>query len=99
MFSHAGRFLPGLALLAVLFDPARAAEIPVDGQVLGVDGTYLSGVRVELRPALPRYEAGVLELAVGDEPAPAAQDVTSSLGRFRVSVPRGGLWRMVTRAD
>ncbi|HEV7504220.1 MAG TPA: carboxypeptidase-like regulatory domain-containing protein [Thermoanaerobaculia bacterium] len=99
MFSHAGRFLLGLALLAVFFDPVRAAEIPVDGQVLGVDGTHLPGVRVELRPALPRYEAGVLESAAGDELAPVAQDVTSSLGRFRVSVPRAGLWRMVARAD
>src|SRR3954469_22603440 len=99
MFSHAGRFLLGLALLAVFFDPVRAAEIPVDGQVLGVDGMCLPGVRVELRPALPRYEAGVLELAVGDEPAPVAQDVTGGLGRFRVSVPRAGLWRMVARAD
>ncbi|HEX3555073.1 MAG TPA: carboxypeptidase regulatory-like domain-containing protein [Thermoanaerobaculia bacterium] len=92
------RFLLGIALLASPCTAARAAEIPVEGEVLGVGGTSLPGVRVELRPALSRYEAGMLELA-GEEPAPVAQDVTSVLGRFRLSAPRAGLWRLVARAN
>ncbi|HSS49243.1 MAG TPA: carboxypeptidase-like regulatory domain-containing protein, partial [Thermoanaerobaculia bacterium] len=100
MLSDSCRFLLGLALLiAVPCGRAAAAEIPIEGQVLGIDGTRLSGVRVELRPALPRYEAGRLELAGSDEPAPVAQDVTSVLGDFRVIAPRAGLWRVVVRAD
>jgi hypothetical protein len=99
MPSDAVRFLLGFTLLiTVPCGRALAAEIPIEGQVLGVDGTRLPGVRMELRPALPRYQAGMLELAGGDEPAPVAQDVTSVLGRYRVSAPRAGLWRMVARA-
>jgi hypothetical protein len=97
---HLVRTLLGFALFATVpCSPSWAAEIPIEGQVLGVNGVGLPGVRVELRPALSQYEAGVRELAGGDEPAPAAQDVTSALGRYRVNAPRAGLWRLVVRAD
>ncbi|HEX4960584.1 MAG TPA: carboxypeptidase regulatory-like domain-containing protein [Thermoanaerobaculia bacterium] len=99
MLRRLARFLLGIALLAVPCVPARAAEIAVEGQVVGVDGMPLPGVRVELQPAFSRYEAEMRKLAGGDEPPPVAQDVTTVLGRFRVSAPRAGLWRIVTRAD
>jgi protocatechuate 3,4-dioxygenase beta subunit len=99
MLRNTVRFLLGIVLVAAPCVPARAAGIPVDGQVFGVDGSRLPGVRVELRPVLSRYAAGLRELAMDEEPAPAAQDVTSVQGRFRVSAPETGLWRLTVRAD
>jgi len=100
MIRRSARFLLGSALaFGVSLLPAHAAEIPIEGVVRGLDGAAVPGTRVELRPAVSRYEAGLAEIAGGAEPAPVAHAVVDSRGRFRLSAPRTGLWRLAVAAD
>lgn len=101
MFLRSARFLLGIALVAVSCVPAHAAEIVVEGVVRSAEGNGAAGARVELRPAVSRYEAGLAELEEvhGAEPAPVAKTGTDRMGRFRLRVPEAGLWRLVAVAD
>ncbi|HEX4960575.1 MAG TPA: carboxypeptidase-like regulatory domain-containing protein [Thermoanaerobaculia bacterium] len=98
MLPRPARLLLGSALLAALCTPVSAAEIPIEGAVLGLDGLGIQGSQVELRPVLTRYEAGMAELAGRGEPQPVARAATGSMGRFRLNAPRPGLWRLVAVA-
>ncbi|HEV7508495.1 MAG TPA: carboxypeptidase-like regulatory domain-containing protein [Thermoanaerobaculia bacterium] len=101
MLLRPARFLLGIALAAVAGIPAQAASILVEGVVQSAVGHGVPGARVELRPVVSRYEAGLAELEEvrGGEPAPVAKAGTDIMGRFRLSVPQAGLWRLVARAD
>ncbi len=101
MFLRSPRFLLGIALLAVARIPAHAAGIVVEGVVWSTDVYGAPGARVELRPVVPRYQEGLAELEEvrGNEPAPVARVGTDRMGRFRLSVPKAGLWRLVAVAD
>jgi hypothetical protein len=99
MFRRLARFLLGIVLVAAPCIPAYAAEIPVEGVVRGAEGIGIPSARVELRPVVSRYQAGLAELEGRVEPAPAAKAATDRTGRFRLSVPQAGLWRLVAVAD
>jgi protocatechuate 3,4-dioxygenase beta subunit len=94
-------FLLGIALVAVASIPAHAAGIVVEGVVRSTEGNGVSGARVELRPAVSRYAAGLAELEEihSAEPPPVAKAGTDRMGRFRLTVPEAGLWRLVAVAD
>jgi hypothetical protein len=102
MIRPLSRFLLGIALIAVLVAvpciPAYA-EIPVVGVVLSAGGSAIPGARVELRPAISRYEGGLGEIEGRGEAPPVAQAATDPKGRFRLSVPQAGLWRLVAVAE
>lgn len=101
MFLRTGRLLMGIAVLAMGCLPAHATGIVVEGVVRSAEGNEAPGARVELRPVVPRYETGLAELEEvrGGEPAPVAKAGTDHMGRFRLSVPAAGLWRLVAMAD
>src|SRR5437764_2620510 len=99
MFLRSARFLLGIALIAAPCACVWGAEIPVEGVVLGTEGYGRWGVTVELRPVVSRYEAGAGELEGRGEPAPVARAVAGIMGRFRLSAPRTGLWRVVAVAQ
>ncbi len=93
------RFLLGFAVTAAPFGSAYAAGIAVEGVVRSADGLTVPGARVELRHPVSRYEAGLSELDGRDQPAPVAQTGPDRMGRFRLSVPQAGLWRLVAVAE
>jgi hypothetical protein len=102
MFRRGARFRLGLAMVAMVAVPcfsATAAEIPVEGIVRGAEGMGILGARVELRPVVSRFEAGLEELEGRPEPAPVARVAVDRMGRFRLSAPQIGLWRLVVEAD
>ncbi|MFY9821070.1 MAG: hypothetical protein WAM82_06795, partial [Thermoanaerobaculia bacterium] len=91
--------LAGLAMLAAPLGSVHAAEIAVEGVLHGADGGGVPGARVELRPVVSRYESGLGELEGREEPGPVAQAGVDRMGRFRLSAPRTGLWRLVAVAS
>jgi protocatechuate 3,4-dioxygenase beta subunit len=101
MFLRPVRFLLGIALVAVTSIPAHAAEIVVEGVVRSAEGNSPPGARVELRPVVSPYAAGLAELEElrSGEPPPVAKAGTDRMGRFRLRVPEAGLWRLVAAAD
>src|SRR5436305_10202119 len=99
MLLRSARFLLWIALVAAPCAGVWGAEIPVEGVVLGTEGYGLRGVTVELRPVVSRYEAGAGELEGRGEPAAVARAAVDVVGRFRLSAPRTGLWRVVAVAQ
>src|SRR5258706_5553222 len=102
MFRRRARFLLGLAVVTMVAVPcfsAHAAEIAIEGVVHGAEGMGTLGARVELRPVVSRYEAGLGELEGRGEPALVAQATVDRNGRFRLNAPQTGLWRLVVVAD
>lgn len=89
-----------LALLAAAFViplAAHAQPIPITGEVVGVDGRPLAGVEARLLPRLSAYETARLQVS-GKPADPAATATTDTAGRFRLTAPRPGMWRVVVRS-
>ncbi len=89
---------------AVLCGVAARADgsksIEIDGRVIGTDGQAIAGARVELWPALSRYEMGVHEANGADGAAelPAEAETASGAdGRFTLAAPRAGIWMVTVR--
>ncbi|HEX3529303.1 MAG TPA: carboxypeptidase-like regulatory domain-containing protein [Thermoanaerobaculia bacterium] len=87
---------------AVLCGVAAHAEgsqnIEIDGRVIGADGQAIAGARVELRPALSRYDMGVREADGAAELPAEAETASGADGRFTLAAPRAGMWTVTVRA-
>lgn len=91
----------GVLLLSLLTPEARAsqAEPGLTGRVLGSPDLPLAGARVELVPVLPIYETGRLRISTGEGPPPATTATTGQDGRFQLTPPAQGSWKVVVRAQ
>lgn len=89
-----GAVVIALALIAVSWGAAaETPELRLGGSVLVPGGAPLAGATVELRrqPSNHRWATVVLE---GASPAAAATAVSDSDGRFSLTVPEAGVWRL-----
>ncbi|MFL6195582.1 MAG: carboxypeptidase-like regulatory domain-containing protein, partial [Thermoanaerobaculia bacterium] len=87
------------ALAAILLAPeTQAQEAGLSGVVLAGPDQPLAGARVELAPVLPLYEAGRIRIETADNPKPSATVTTGADGRFRLTPPAQGSWKVVVRA-
>ncbi|HEX6903303.1 MAG TPA: carboxypeptidase-like regulatory domain-containing protein [Thermoanaerobaculia bacterium] len=95
MLQRALRFLPLLLWISVA---AHAAEITLGGEVLDQRERPIEGASFEIeRPSSPYEEARTqLEEKKRD---PVATALSDARGRFRVAVPKPGMWRVVIRAS
>ncbi len=73
-------------------------EITVTGSVLARGGAPVAGARADLLPALNGFEAGRLILGGRLEPPLAATAASGADGRFELTAPRSGVWRLVVSA-
>src|SRR5262245_58166820 len=87
-----------LALAAGAPAPPAAAPVPIRGLVRGADGRPVPGARIELLPALSNYEGAVTLLAGRESPEPVAVAEADGSGRFSLTAPRPGVWRLAVRA-
>lgn len=88
-------------LLAIISSPSpsHAAGLRVRGQVLRPDGTVPATAHIALQPIEASYAAAHRVLSGGDlEPPPAASVTVDAAGRFALTAPSPGLWRLVIRA-
>jgi protocatechuate 3,4-dioxygenase beta subunit len=91
-----------LALLSAATILPAAAPVPgpvVTGTVMTAPDRRLPGARVELVPLPAGFAAGLLRLDGRAAPEPAAAVVTDAAGRFQLTAPEPGVWRVVVRAD
>lgn len=95
MLQRSLRFLPLLLWISVA---AHAAEITLGGEVLDYRERPIEGASIEIeRPSSPYEEARAqLEEKTRD---PVATALSDARGRFRVAVPKPGMWRVVIRAS
>jgi len=95
MLQRSLRFLPLLLWISVA---AHAAEITLGGEVLDQRERPIEGASIEIeRPSSPYEEARAqLEEKTRD---PVATALSDARGRFRVAVPKPGIWRVVIRAS
>jgi len=95
MLQRSLRFLPLLLWISVA---AHAAEITLGGEVLDYRERPIEGASIEIeRLSSPYAEVRAqLEEKARD---PVATALSDARGRFRVSVPKPGMWRVVIRAS
>lgn len=87
------RLLPLLFAFASL--PLLASEpLTVSGQLLDPRGTAVAGARIELLSAPDRSHLGRWVLGLEPEPAPAVHGATDAEGRFQLTAPNPGHWRL-----
>ncbi|MES1245587.1 MAG: carboxypeptidase regulatory-like domain-containing protein [Acidobacteriota bacterium] len=86
-----------LTVLAVLTAlPVQAEPIRISGRVVLPAGT--KGARIELRRLDPPYEER-LRTALGTPPAPAATAQPGADGRFALTAPGPGFYRVLAQAE
>jgi protocatechuate 3,4-dioxygenase beta subunit len=83
---------PSLALAA------PSPGIPVGGQVLDSKGKPFQGASVRLVPWSPKFDLWAMQLAGRWEPEPAARGTSDAQGRFRLTAPEAGMWRVIVEA-
>lgn len=76
-----------------------SGEIVVTGLVTSEAGSPLAAARAELLPIPRSFEAGRRILAGSGEPAPADSVATDAAGRFALTAPRSGVWKVVVTAN
>ncbi len=94
--------IPRLAVCLVLSllapaGPASAA-LSVTGTVLGPSGLPLARARVELQPVPSGYAQGLLNLENPGGSPPRAAVPTDAAGRYSISAPEPGIWRVFIRS-
>ena len=83
---------------ASLFSFPAAAQIPVGGRVVDDRGQPVSGAEVALVSYPDAAERAALELAGQADLEPAAIAATGVDGRFLLSAPEPGMWKVRVRA-
>ncbi|MCB1033904.1 MAG: carboxypeptidase regulatory-like domain-containing protein, partial [Acidobacteria bacterium] len=100
-FPRGGWALGGLSLLAVLLPRPLAAAgsggITVEGRLSAGSGLDLQQARVELVPLARRLERDEQELLGTADGKPVAEARCGPGGRYRLSAPSAGLWKVVIR--
>ncbi|HVR96557.1 MAG TPA: carboxypeptidase regulatory-like domain-containing protein, partial [Thermoanaerobaculia bacterium] len=77
--------------------PLLGQEITVGGQMLDSKGKPAAGVGVELIEVPAPFAAQQLQLQGKPLPDPTATVKSDAQGRFRLAVPRPGMWTVVVR--
>lgn len=85
-------------VLGLAFGWPLCAQPQVAGRLFESPERPLANARIELVPLLSNHEAGRLRLA-GREPEPAAATRSDAQGRYTLTAPQAGIWRIVARAD
>jgi protocatechuate 3,4-dioxygenase beta subunit len=83
---------PSLALAA------PSPGIPVSGQALDSKGKPIQGASVRLVPWSPKFDLWAMQLAGRWEAEPAARGTSDAQGRFRLTAPEAGMWRVILEA-
>ena len=83
---------PSLALAAPV------PGIPVTGLVLDSAGKPVPGASVRLVPWPRDFEKWTMQLAGRWEPEPVAKGASDAQGRFRLTAPEAGMWRVIVEA-
>lgn len=91
-------FLAFLALSPVLAAPAQAEPVAVGGKVLDGRGKPLAKATVQLLPEVTHYERNRLRTQAKAGPEPAVTAATDAAGKFRITAPAPGLWRVRVEA-
>jgi hypothetical protein len=87
-----------LVWLGLALGRPLCAQPQVAGRVFEALDRPLANAQIELVPLLSNHETGRLRLA-GREPEPAAATRSDAHGRYALTAPRSGVWRIVVRAD
>lgn len=87
------RLLSATLALAVFVAGDLQAQPRVLGSVVGPDGKPFAAATVELLPMLPSFAAGRLRLE-GGEVQPASAATTDQHGRFALTAPQEGVYRV-----
>ncbi|HYO12902.1 MAG TPA: carboxypeptidase regulatory-like domain-containing protein [Thermoanaerobaculia bacterium] len=77
---------------------APSPGIAVTGLVLDSNGKPVQGARVRLVPWPRKFERWTMQLAGRWEPEPAARGASDAQGRFRLTAPEAGMWRVIVEA-
>lgn len=93
MSRFAVRNLSASVALAIFFLGDLQAQPGVAGTVVGPDGKPFAAATVELLPVLPGFATGRLRLE-GREVQPAAAAIPDERGRFALSAPQEGVYRV-----
>jgi protocatechuate 3,4-dioxygenase beta subunit len=91
-----------LLVLALFVLPAVATAEPVrvTGSLVGMDRESVTRARVELYPAWEGYEDALRRLTSGKrEPEPLATAVADEHGRFEITAPASGAFRLTARRE
>lgn len=90
-----------LALVFLVFPAVAAAEpVRVSGSLVGMDRGSVAKARIELYPAWESYEEALRRLDSGKrEPEPLASAVADEHGRFEITAPAGGAYRLTARRE
>lgn len=93
MTRFAVRALLAPAVLTTLLAGDLSAQPQVAGSVQGPDGKPLAAATVELLPTLPGFAAGQARLE-GREVQPVAVSTSDDRGRFALSAPQEGIYKV-----
>lgn len=92
--------LPVLVLLLAFPAVAAAEPIRVSGSLVGMDRESVAKARIELHPAWESYEEALRRLDTGKrEPEPLATAIADEQGRFEITAPASGAFRLTARRE
>ncbi|MEO8382542.1 MAG: carboxypeptidase regulatory-like domain-containing protein [Acidobacteriota bacterium] len=86
-----------LTLLAADLPPAGVAAIEISGRVLDSNAKPAGNATVELTAYSSHAESRLLQLSDKTHPPPLSQTTTDGEGRFRLSAPAIGMYRVTVR--